>query len=509
MLFRVVERNQSRPAQPNTAYLVRDQWNDWFKWITQFFLWVTDESGELQAIGAVKIGERGMSESSLPVMPSLPEVFEALDDRFFSIGQEEGYYESLNQLGSRIRDEVLPALRDLAANTSLLDEFDSEPVLHNSLLRSIRPETVRTQWHRMALGGVRLTPFRFEYHAPGVTGDYDPPRLSFEVQPGSFPPTNVHVLIGRNGVGKTTLLRRLSDLLLIPNANNEALGTIVSVATPDAATFVNLVSVTFSAFDPFRPVSSELSEQKSASGMTYSYVGLLNEAGEPKRREALRDEFVASIGRCRVSPRVERWRAALSTLETDPLFEAANVSRLTDRLDDTPLNEAAQVFEGLSSGHKIVLLILTRLIELVDERTLVLFDEPEAHLHPPLLSALVRALSDLLIERNGVAIVATHSPVVLQEVPRRCVWTLHRSGDQLRADRPSVETLGENIGTLTRDVFGLEVTRSGFHRMLSDAVEAEGTYESIIARFNDQLGLEARTIVRTLLFQRAARGEGE
>jgi hypothetical protein len=36
---------------------------------------------------------------------------------------------------------------------------------------------------------------------------------------------------------------------------------------------------------------------------------------------------------------------------------------------------------------------------------------------PPLLAAMMRALSDLLVDRNGVAVVATHSPVVLQEVP--------------------------------------------------------------------------------------------
>jgi predicted ATP-dependent endonuclease of OLD family len=85
---------------------------------------------------------------------------------------------------------------------------------------------------------------------------------------------------------------------------------------------------------------------------------------------------------------------------------------------------ARELFGALSTGHKIVLLTITRLVETVDERSIVLFDEPEAHLHPPLLSALIRALSELLISRNGVAIVATHSPVVLQEVPRTCVSIL-------------------------------------------------------------------------------------
>lgn len=59
-------------------------------------------------------------------------------------------------------------------------------------------------------------------------------------------------------------------------------------------------------------------------------------------------------------------------------------------------------------------------------KTLVLIDEPESHLHPPLLSAFIRALSDLLLDRNGLSIIATHSPVVLQEVPKRCVWKINR-----------------------------------------------------------------------------------
>jgi predicted ATP-dependent endonuclease of OLD family len=78
---------------------------------------------------------------------------------------------------------------------------------------------------------------------------------------------------------------------------------------------------------------------------------------------------------------------------------------------------------------------VTRLVESVEERTLVLLDEPESHLHPPLLSAFVRALSDLLVNRNGAAIIATHSPVVLQEVPRECVWRL-RDVDRAHARGP-------------------------------------------------------------------------
>jgi predicted ATP-binding protein involved in virulence len=110
-----------------------------------------------------------------------------------------------------------------------------------------------------------------------------------------------------------------------------------------------------------------------------------------------------------------------------------------------------------------------------------------------------------LIERNGVAIVATHSPVVLQEVPKSCVWKLNRSGEALQNSRPAIETFGESVGTLTREVFGLEVTKSGFFQMLSDITEEHDTYEEVLDALGEQLGAEGRALVRILLAERLSK----
>jgi len=163
-------------------------------------------------------------------------------------------------------------------------------------------------------------------------------------------------------------------------------------------------------------------------------------------------------------------------------------------------DEARKIFGELSSGHKIVLLILTRLVETVDEATLVLIDEPESHLHPPLLSAFMTALSKLLEDRNGVAIIATHSPVVVQEVPSNCVWKLLGSGSVLTAQRPVIETYGENVGTLTQEIFGLEITASGFHMALAEAVEGGGDYSQILEDFGHRLGAEARALLQSMVY---------
>jgi hypothetical protein len=108
----------------------------------------------------------------------------------------------------------------------------------------------------------------------------------------------------------------------------------------------------------------------------------------------------------------------------------------------------------------------------------------------------------VLINRHGVGVIATHSPVVLPEVPRSCVWKVRRTNVRVEADRPWIETFGETVGILTREIFGLEVTDSGFHKMLQDAVADGEDYDDVVGRFDGELGGEAKAIIRALIAAR-------
>ena len=132
----------------------------------------------------------------------------------------------------------------------------------------------------------------------------------------------------------------------------------------------------------------------------------------------------------------------------------------------------------------------------------MLIDELEAHLHPPLLSAFIRALSDLLVDRNGVAIIATHSPVVLQEVPKTCVWILNRSSNETKAERPAIETFGENVGVLSREVFQLELSQAGFHKLLQESADKNTSFRSAVDDFERQLGTEARAVLQAMFLEK-------
>jgi predicted ATPase len=334
------------------------------------------------------------------------------------------------------------------------------------------------------------------------------------VDPDSKPPTNVHVIIGRNGIGKTTLLNNMVCSVLMEQPSSECGGKFYTkdlfkftdVALPKDY-FSSLVSVSFSAFDPFVPPSDQPDRSK---GLAYFYIGMKKRQDitmEPrcvaKSKEDFVNDILDSIKACFSQPlKKSRWFSAIARLESDPNFKDFGLSKLSTVVEADALHNASILVEEMSSGHSIVLLTLSKLVETVEEKTLVLMDEPESHLHPPLLAALTRALSDLLHDRNAVAIIATHSPVIVQEVPSSCVWKITRSGSQARSDRPEGETFGENVGVLTREIFGLEVAKSGFHSMLQLSVDKGGSFDEIMTEYREQLGFEAQAILRAMIRNR-------
>lgn len=515
----VVRPNSANHAPESgvaTGYLWTDNWDDWFTYNTLYYLTYFDRAGQKHEIGQVKIGEFGWPEKQR--RPALPKEFVRLPEQFFSLGQDVDYYKALMEIDEEERSEILTALRDVAADQILYARALEEDVMKTSLMRSSSARNVEIQYRRVLDEGVELTPYEFSYRAAKTVGSLtDPVELEFKVKPGAFPPTNIHVLVGRNGVGKTRLLNGMTRALVDDSTTKRRDGSFsfealeVDLIGDADETFANLVSVTFSAFDEFLTVQQTAAKEEANIG--YENVGLrklIKREGKTavitQNIDRLASDFAKSVRVCAKGVRRKRWRAALQTLETDNLFAEIGVAELAEIEDEEAFVEEAKALYGkLSSGHKIVLLTTTRLVELVEERTLVLMDEPEAHLHPPLLAAFVRALSDLLTNRNGVAIIATHSPVVVQEVPASCVWKIARHGLASVASRPEIETFAEAVNVLTREVFGLEVDRSGFHRIIGEIVAREHTFEGVMARFDDEIGGQGQALIRALLAQRGRR----
>lgn len=500
MNFIILPRGTNKKnLESNTACLIIDRWND-HSFITMFYLSFIDNQGINHDLGNVKIGFKGQT-TEVPTYSLLADGFQQLPDGYFSVGQDVDYYQKISSLSPQVSNLLLGALKDIVLNPELIKFAQDEIVFRTSLLRDVSLSVIKGQYSRVLAGRPPLTNFEFKFARPAAAQMSDI-ELKFKVRVESKPSTNIHAVIGRNGVGKTTLLNGMIDAI---TSKGEASAKFYEIKEWEEQPITNdyfssLVSVSFSAFDPFEPPDEQADPSK---GACYFYIGLKKKGHDLKGLNDIHTDFIQALKSCfSQAPKRDRWLKAIDTLESDENFASMGLKTLSHFPSKELELQAQKTIKRMSSGHAVVLLTITRLVATVEEKTLVLIDEPESHLHPPLLSAFIRALSELLHDRNGVSIIATHSPVVLQEVPKSCVWKINRVGVITDSRRPDIETFGENVGVLTREIFGLEVIKSGFHDLLVKSVESGSSYEQIIEEYHEQLGLEARALLMALVTHR-------
>ncbi|MYM29300.1 AAA family ATPase [Duganella sp. CY15W] len=513
MKFKVIGRSNAITPEPDTAFLEIDHWND-YSIITMFRLVYIGINGERNDIGAIKIGFKGQTEEKA-TYEVLDKEFPYLGDNYFSLGQDIKFYRRLSELPNGKGIDIAKALCDIVLDPGIIKDIKDEKTLRISLLRDISLGVVLGQYHRTLTGAPDRTDFNFRF-TRSETEELGAVSIDFSIKVDSTPSTNIHAIIGRNGVGKTTLLNGM--IRAITEKGNESKFFNLQSFQPipiHPNYFSSLVSVSFSAFDPFDPPKEQSDPSK---GTCYFYIGLKDPAQQHRHRtipELRADCTRALIGCFRNEGKSKRWQDAIMKLGSDEHFDRMKLTQLqdvfsamlarsafqsdSDEFFSEYYSEIDKYLSRMSSGHAIVLLTITRLVDTVQEKTLVLLDEPESHLHPPLLSAFVRALADLLLHQNAVALVATHSPVVLQEIPMLCVWKAHRVEKEVTFKRPKLETFAENVGMLTSEVFGLEVARSGFHDMLASEVKNGASFDEVILKYRDQLGIEGRAILLALI----------
>ncbi len=534
--FIVVPPRTRKPSVVAPVFVLeQDNWND-YSFQTQYHLTyysnTPDGTAEATLIGAVKILRRGQTKADGLLVT---EAFSQLSEEFCSVGQSLDYYERLRDLGD-LGKKVMSALRDVVALPELVASFKGEDGWKTSLFRDQRD--LGEQFLLLAKGLVdgyyAVAPDDQQSFTFMPAGWSSP--LAVDTKSGqdwlfeqNALPERMNVIIGRNGSGKSTLLARLARVAYASPAERLK-APIVNLGTlePEGVGFPRVITVAFSPFDSFKlPGSDDRNRVQIAKDMQrgagrFSFIGLRDFAAEVdtlqkdagdlivgelsasddrvsrtslKSINQLADEFENSLQKVLQRERLGILKDALRKLERG-FFNSDQASFL----DETDTARARQQFLLYSTGHKIALLVIFGLVANLEPRSLVLIDEPETHLHPPLLSAMMHALRGVLEKYEATAVIATHSPVVVQESMARHVHIVRREG-VLTTVRPiDAETFGESIGIITTEVFGLDSEATDFHRVLDRLITRYQTLERIEALFKDgAMSHQARAYVMSRL----------
>lgn len=219
MKFTVIEKQAELPSgklDPEGCYLLRDNWDD-YHYKTSFSLFIPDKVGNLENVGLVKIAKKNQGTG----FTDIPKIFSSLGDEFFSLGQSSQYYQAISKI--TFSKKLLKSLNDLAYSDEPLEKVIDEDVVQASILRNVATSTILGQFKRIIGGGREKIPYHFIYRSPEseFSDQFD---LEFKVDPNSTPASNIHAIIGRNGVGKTYLINGMIEALLAKNMSAEEYG---------------------------------------------------------------------------------------------------------------------------------------------------------------------------------------------------------------------------------------------------------------------------------------------
>jgi ABC-type thiamine transport system ATPase subunit len=443
---------------------------------TLFDVHYQDTPGQpMRLLGSTKILQRGNRTTTLP-----REMPKGLPPGTGSLGQTIDFYQAVEELGESTSRAVLSALRDVTHDESVRKEIENEPGFSESLLRFSEAARI-FRYREQPLHRTGPAPAEVVFSYTGLLPGFGQPHeveFCFSPQPARL--GRIVVLVGRSGTGKTTLLARLASALWgLPQSK-----MMQEQLLPRRPPIGRVIAVSYAALDVFaRPPHRFGGSTTRPAFDNYCYCGFRGPKGELSTA-VLGETMRTDMDEIQRLGRRARWQ---SMVEAIGLNEDPAVSGQFS--DDAAFREGAT---HLGAGQKIALSALTRLLALLRNGAFVLFDEPEQHLHPSLLSSMLRVLHDWLEQFDAYCVVATHSPIVLQEIPGRNVRVLDRDGDIPIVRAYDDESFGQNLSEIVTRVFGVRERERNYATLLRELIASGLNADEIERAFGRPLSLHAR-----------------
>lgn len=541
MKFKVIGccyEDASRVPPDGADFLLEeDGWND-YNYITFYHLHATAAiTGTRNLhVGYIRIMKIGQKEKELFLLRGLfkKELFTSLPDDFVSMSTGVNTWRTIERFLSH--EQIVQLVNSLNIITSESDpayiKVKNDPCFKISLLRDTSMDDYGLKLAREIIANqgrkydLISQPMKFM-----LPGSDNPIYLDFSTGNRDLDaikevPSRLLAFIGNNGVGKSTMLYRLIKIFYSAPDIRSMFKNDYGEVIPNDVGFSELFVVSYSALDNFtmpgmsksevmdiirgidggygrlvfcglrdvRAEYAEAVERANAGNDDLTSFGKVDtehvEEIKLKPVSTLADEFARAMEHVKADRnKFQFWNNVMSDFST---YNDALLSFTWEEYEYRPEVTLKDLFLKQSTGLKFILHSLSVILSRIEWNSIILFDEPENHLQPPLLSKFLHIMRCIAHENASLIMVATHSPVILQETFSANVIIVNRTGNKFSFRRPDIETYGENIGAITNEVFGLNSSITTYFKV-ADMLYERGMFQG--GKNLDKVGSEIRAYI--------------
>lgn len=337
-------------------------------------------------------------------------------------------------------------------------------------------------------------------------------EIKFRFKTKGLIPKRINVLIGKNGLGKSQALnhfvkaalqqRSYIDTLIDPNNINKRpmISRLLAIGTPGET------SNTFPSDKIKNPKLYYKRLILTRGGKTSSSLGVGKSLVELARsKESIGGNsrwklFIKAIHKC-----IPIDDLVIERKNTNDEYKYVNVVDLKSGWNEQirleiwshieqgaePKIKYKEGYHELSSGQLSFLKFALLTCLTIENGSIVLFDEPETHLHPNLISDFVALLDNLLEKTGSYSIIATHSTYFVREVTRSQVH-IFKSDDtnSVSIQPPRLKTFGADVGAISHFVFDEDIENVLSEKIYKYAKEKDLSFLEVKNKYGDDLSSE-------------------
>jgi predicted ATPase len=446
--------NKEWKSFPCVIIYGNDRNDYWF--YTQHFLYFCTESVDLIFIGWIKILQKDEARTKLSSH------FKKLNNNYCSILDEKESYNNLKKYAGEYYNTILHCLNDVIYSREVYLSFKDIKWFKESLLRE------------SATYALILETYDIDGNSKDLdfTVSHQWQLLNIDFKSDWITPSRIKAIIGKNGCWKTRFLLELAKSIVQYEDHQDYFIT----KRPKVN---KVISISYSAFDDFY-MPSENEE------ISYVYCWLRKDTNQFFSKEEIEQKFFKLSANLREKDLINKYKYYVKDILDGPISAVTSIE---------------ENFRRMSSGQKILALYFWEIMIHISHspNSLLLFDEPETHLHPNMIFKLVKSLYKILETEESYAIIATHSPIIIQQVPSKNILIFENYEWVFASKTLHMESLGENFSSITKEIFGnYEEDDIYYIDVFKDLMNKGRDEKYILKAFPFGLSLNARIYLKNL-----------